>query len=225
MVAGVLTPVFVGVALDVRARVYKAVTEKLEAGQRILSALEERHARELSAQVATLAENPTLKVHRRPHDPCVHAGLHGRSPRTKEQRHRRCYRRLSALSRDHHQGWLPGLARLHPHRLGPRGSHIAGLRETLFLGDSCEQRAAGRRPEWHHFCLRMSVRRPACGPRLSHRATLSAENTSASGRDFQREGISMARARITEPLIQVLSLCADQSSARRIQCVRPRGIH
>ncbi len=62
MVAGVLTAVFVGVTLDVRERVYDAVTDKLEAGQRMLSALEERRARELSVQVATLAENPTLKA-------------------------------------------------------------------------------------------------------------------------------------------------------------------
>ena len=57
-----LTAVFVGVALDVRERVRGAVTDKLEAGQRMLSALEQRRARELSIQVATLAENPTLKT-------------------------------------------------------------------------------------------------------------------------------------------------------------------
>jgi putative nucleotidyltransferase with HDIG domain len=62
MEAGVLTAVFVGVALDVRERVRGAVTDKLEAGQRMLSALEQRRARELSIQVATLAENPTLKT-------------------------------------------------------------------------------------------------------------------------------------------------------------------
>jgi putative nucleotidyltransferase with HDIG domain len=62
MVAGVLTTVFVGVAVDVRTRVRAAVTDKLEAGQRMLSALEERRGRELSVQVATLAENPTLKA-------------------------------------------------------------------------------------------------------------------------------------------------------------------
>ena len=62
MVAGVLTAVFVGVALDVRERVRGAVRDKLDAGQRMLSALEERRAQELSVQVATLAENPTLKA-------------------------------------------------------------------------------------------------------------------------------------------------------------------
>jgi putative nucleotidyltransferase with HDIG domain len=62
MVAGVLTAVFVGVTLDVRTRVTEAVRDKLEVGQRMLSALEERRARELSVQVATLAENPTLKA-------------------------------------------------------------------------------------------------------------------------------------------------------------------
>jgi len=62
MVAGVLTAVFVGVTLDVRERVRRGVRDKLEAGQRMLSALEERRARELSVQVATLAENPTLKA-------------------------------------------------------------------------------------------------------------------------------------------------------------------
>jgi hypothetical protein len=62
MVAGVLTAVFVGVALNVRERVRSAVADKLDAGQRMLSALEERRARELSVQVATLAESPTLKT-------------------------------------------------------------------------------------------------------------------------------------------------------------------
>ena len=36
--------------------------DKLEAGQRMLSALEQRRARELTVQVGTLAENPTLKA-------------------------------------------------------------------------------------------------------------------------------------------------------------------
>jgi HD-GYP domain-containing protein (c-di-GMP phosphodiesterase class II) len=61
MVAGVLTAVFVGVAVNVRERVRGAVADKLEAGQRMLSELEHRRARELNVQVATLAENPTLK--------------------------------------------------------------------------------------------------------------------------------------------------------------------
>ena len=62
MVAGVLTTVFVGVAVNVRERVRGAVADKLEAGQRMLSALEQRRTRELSVQVATLAESPTLKT-------------------------------------------------------------------------------------------------------------------------------------------------------------------
>ena len=62
MVAGVLTTVFVGVTLDVRERVRGAVRDKLDAGQRMLSALERRRARELSVQVGTLAENSTLKA-------------------------------------------------------------------------------------------------------------------------------------------------------------------
>jgi putative nucleotidyltransferase with HDIG domain len=61
MVAGVLTAVFVGVAVNVRERVRGAVADKLEAGQRMLAELEHRRARELNIQVATLAENPTLK--------------------------------------------------------------------------------------------------------------------------------------------------------------------
>jgi HAMP domain-containing protein len=62
MVAGVLTAVFVGVALNIRERVRGSVADKLEAGQRMLSELEHRRARELTVQVATLAENPTLKA-------------------------------------------------------------------------------------------------------------------------------------------------------------------
>ena len=62
MVAGVLTAVFVGFALNVRERVRGAVTDKLEAGQRMLSALEQRRERELGVQVATIAETPTLKT-------------------------------------------------------------------------------------------------------------------------------------------------------------------
>jgi putative nucleotidyltransferase with HDIG domain len=62
MIAFVLTTVFVAVTLDVRLRVRGAVADKLEAGQRMLLALEQRRAREIGAQVATLAENPTLKA-------------------------------------------------------------------------------------------------------------------------------------------------------------------
>jgi HD-GYP domain-containing protein (c-di-GMP phosphodiesterase class II) len=61
MVATVLSAVFVGVAFNVRDRVRAAVMEKLEAGQRTLSELEQRRARELNVQVATLAENLTLR--------------------------------------------------------------------------------------------------------------------------------------------------------------------
>ena len=62
MVAGVLTAVFVGFTLNVRERVRGAVAEKLAVGQRMLSALEQRRARELTVQVTTLAENPMLKA-------------------------------------------------------------------------------------------------------------------------------------------------------------------
>jgi putative nucleotidyltransferase with HDIG domain len=62
MIAGVLSAVFVGVTIDVRDRVRSAVRDKLDAGQRMLSALEVRRARDLSVQVGTLAENPTLKA-------------------------------------------------------------------------------------------------------------------------------------------------------------------
>lgn len=61
-VATVLSTVFVGVTINVRDRVRAGVFEKLELGQRMLSALEHRRTRELSVQVATLAENPTLKA-------------------------------------------------------------------------------------------------------------------------------------------------------------------
>jgi putative nucleotidyltransferase with HDIG domain len=61
MVVVVLGAVFTGVTLNVRARVRAAVSEKLVAGQRMLSELEQRRARELRVQVATLAENPILR--------------------------------------------------------------------------------------------------------------------------------------------------------------------
>jgi putative nucleotidyltransferase with HDIG domain len=61
MVATLLTAVFIGVAVTVRERVRSAVSERLEAGQRTLGELEQRRARELSVQVETLAESPTLK--------------------------------------------------------------------------------------------------------------------------------------------------------------------
>ena len=62
VVACVLSAVLAAVMLNQREYVRASVAEKLEAGQRMLSALEHRRARELSAQVATLAENPTLKA-------------------------------------------------------------------------------------------------------------------------------------------------------------------
>ena len=62
MVAGVLTVVFAGFTINVRDRVRSAVSDKFDAGQRMLSSLEKRRARELASQVATLAENPTLKA-------------------------------------------------------------------------------------------------------------------------------------------------------------------
>jgi putative nucleotidyltransferase with HDIG domain len=62
MVASVLTAVFIGFTLNMRERVRGAVADKLEIGQRMLSALEQRRARELSVQVTTLAENPMLKA-------------------------------------------------------------------------------------------------------------------------------------------------------------------
>ncbi|HXW04820.1 MAG TPA: HD-GYP domain-containing protein [Vicinamibacterales bacterium] len=58
----VLSAVFVVVAINVHQRERGTVVEKLETGHRMLTALEERRARELRAQVATLAENPTLKA-------------------------------------------------------------------------------------------------------------------------------------------------------------------
>ena len=62
MVAGVLTCVFVAFTLHVRERVRDAVSDKLEAGQRMLSALEQRRERELGVQVATIAGDPTLRT-------------------------------------------------------------------------------------------------------------------------------------------------------------------
>ena len=61
MVAVVLSAVFAGVTYNIRDRVRAAVAERLEAGQRVLSELEQRRARELHLQAATLAENPTLR--------------------------------------------------------------------------------------------------------------------------------------------------------------------
>jgi putative nucleotidyltransferase with HDIG domain len=62
MVASVLSAVFILVIWNVRVQVRGTVAARLEAGQRMLSALELRRAREFQSQVATLAENPTLKA-------------------------------------------------------------------------------------------------------------------------------------------------------------------
>ena len=62
VVGFVLSSLLVALTLNLRDYVRGSVAGKLEAGQRMLSALEQRRARELSAQVATLAENPTLKA-------------------------------------------------------------------------------------------------------------------------------------------------------------------
>lgn len=62
VVAFVLSSVLIALGLNLRESVRNSVVDKLAAGQRMLSALEQRRARELSAQVATLAENPTLKA-------------------------------------------------------------------------------------------------------------------------------------------------------------------
>ena len=62
VVAFVLSSVLIALGLNLRESVRNSVVDKLAAGQRMLSALEQRRARELNAQVATLAENPTLKA-------------------------------------------------------------------------------------------------------------------------------------------------------------------
>lgn len=61
-VAFVLSAVLLVVTLNVSDRVRAGVADKLETGQRLLAALEERRAQELRTQVAMLAENSTLKA-------------------------------------------------------------------------------------------------------------------------------------------------------------------
>ena len=61
-VAFVLSAVLLVVAIKVHDHVRAGVVDKLETGQRLLAALEERRAQELRAQVAMLAENSTLKA-------------------------------------------------------------------------------------------------------------------------------------------------------------------
>lgn len=58
----VLTAFLALIAVEGTHYVRDAVMEKLTAGQRMLSALEERQSRELQTQVAILAESPTLKA-------------------------------------------------------------------------------------------------------------------------------------------------------------------
>lgn len=62
VVAFVLSALLVALGLNLREYVRGTVIGKLAAGQRMLFALEQRRSRELNAQVATLAENPTLKA-------------------------------------------------------------------------------------------------------------------------------------------------------------------
>ena len=62
VVALVLSSVLIALGLNLREHVRGSVADKLAAGQRMLSALEQRRARELGEQVETLAENPTLKA-------------------------------------------------------------------------------------------------------------------------------------------------------------------
>ena len=58
----VLTAVLLLIAVQGRTYVRDMVTNKLTAGQRMLSDLEQRRSRELQAQVDILAESPTLKA-------------------------------------------------------------------------------------------------------------------------------------------------------------------
>jgi putative nucleotidyltransferase with HDIG domain len=60
--AFVLSAVLLVVTLNARDRVRAGVLDKLETGQRLLAALEERRGQELRAQVSMLAENSTLKA-------------------------------------------------------------------------------------------------------------------------------------------------------------------
>ena len=62
VVALVLSSVLILIGIQGSRYVRGTVADKLAAGQRMLSALEGRHSRELQAQLAMLAENPTLKA-------------------------------------------------------------------------------------------------------------------------------------------------------------------
>jgi putative nucleotidyltransferase with HDIG domain len=61
-VALLLVGVFVLVTASVRDQVRQSVSTNLEAGQRVFAAIEARRQRELSEQVAALAESPRLKA-------------------------------------------------------------------------------------------------------------------------------------------------------------------
>jgi len=61
-VALLVVLVLIVVMVTVRNQVRQSVIDNLEAGQRVFAALEARRQRELRAQVASLAENPTLKA-------------------------------------------------------------------------------------------------------------------------------------------------------------------
>ena len=62
VVAIVLTAVLVLIAIQGSGYVRETVTDKLKTAQRMLLALEQRQSRELQAQVAVVAESPTLKA-------------------------------------------------------------------------------------------------------------------------------------------------------------------
>ena len=57
-----LVAVFVVVTVSVRDQVRQAVVTNLESSQRVFAAIETRRQRELSEQVAALAESPRLKA-------------------------------------------------------------------------------------------------------------------------------------------------------------------
>jgi len=61
-VAVLLAGVFAVVIVSVRDQVRQSMAASLESGQRSFAAVEDRRQRELRAQAATLAENPTLKA-------------------------------------------------------------------------------------------------------------------------------------------------------------------
>jgi putative nucleotidyltransferase with HDIG domain len=62
VVAIVLTAVLLLIAIQGSSYVRETVTDRLKSAQRMLSALEQRRSRELQAQVAVVAESPTLKA-------------------------------------------------------------------------------------------------------------------------------------------------------------------